>query len=156
MPQLESSEDTGRRPVELPVQTLSCGQWEARGHGQRSNSASSVLSTRATILQGPWNLNRQSGACWKEHDIRSKRMCVLAHHWPHLTYSVPHVWNAHVRYITRYLIATSLRGWKDGSVWKCFTDKTKLSTLLNLSLYNVSFMFIILALVAILKLRDMT
>lgn len=84
MPQLESSEDTRRRPVELPVQTLSCGQWEARGHGQRSNSTSSVLSTRATILQGPWDLNRQSGACWKEHDIRNKRMCVLGHHWPSL------------------------------------------------------------------------
>ena len=82
--------------VGLSIQRLSSGWWEARGHGWRWMSASSVLTITATISQCLWDVNGRSGACWKEHVLRSKRVCVLARWWLSLHLLIPHVWNVHI------------------------------------------------------------
>lgn len=93
LPECQPSAPTA---VGSSIQRLSSERWEARGHGWRWMSASSVLTITATISQCLWDVNGRSGACWKEHVLRSKRVCVLARWWLSLHLLIPHVWNVHI------------------------------------------------------------
>lgn len=94
-----SSGDTGRpfllehqppapTTVGSSIRRLSRGWREARGQGWRWMSASSVLTITATISQCLWDVNGQSGVCWKEH-VLGVRGCAF---WLvvgfHFTYSL--------------------------------------------------------------------